>query len=95
MDFRLVAALAAAALLFGTFEAGAQTPRRKPPVQTFQQGGVGCYWYRERYFCARYCYLEVDGKRYCVDREREARSQAAEPDHDSMRVSRRAYSGAK
>jgi hypothetical protein len=95
MDFRLVVALSGVLLLLGVFEAQAQTPRRKPPVQTFQQGGVGCYWYRGRYFCARYCYLEVDGKRYCVDREREARSQAAELDHEDARGPRRTYSGAK
>lgn len=95
MDFRLVVALVVALLFVGAFEAQAQAPRRKLPVQTFQEGGVGCYWYRGRHLCARYCYLEVDGKRYCVDREREARSQAARPDHDDVRVSRRGYSGAK
>ena len=46
------------------------------PVQTFQQGGLNCYWYRERYVCSRYCYLEVDGMRYCTRRERDAVSQA-------------------
>lgn len=95
MDFRFVVALAGVLPLLGAFEAQAQTPRRKPPVQTFQQGGVGCYWYRGRYFCARYCYLEVDGKRYCVDREREARSQAAELEPDDRRFSRRSPSGTK
>lgn len=37
---------------------------------------VGCYWYRQREFCTRYCYWEVNGKRYCREREREAFSQA-------------------
>lgn len=95
MDFRLVIALAGALLFLGAAAAEAQTPRRTPPVQTFQQGGVGCYWYRGRYSCARYCYLEVDGKRYCVEREREARSQAAELEQDDRRPLRRSYSGAK
>lgn len=96
MHFRLVVAAAGALLFLGGLAAHAQTPRRSPPVQTFQQGGVGCYWYRSRYFCSRYCYLEVDGKRYCVEREREARSQAAEPDdEDVVRGPRRKYSGIK
>jgi hypothetical protein len=32
----------------------------------------GCYWYRQQRFCARYCYIEVDGRRFCVEDEREA-----------------------
>jgi hypothetical protein len=37
--------------------------------------GRGCYWHRQQYFCARYCYFEVDGRRYCVERERDAYPQ--------------------
>ena len=36
----------------------------------------GCYWYRQRQFCSRYCYTEVDGRRFCREREREAYPQA-------------------
>lgn len=39
-------------------------------------GGVGCYWHRQRHYCARYCYIEVDGYRYCTERAREAHTQA-------------------
>jgi hypothetical protein len=38
--------------------------------------GVGCYWYRGRLNCSRYCYWEIDGTRYCTRRLREAESQA-------------------
>lgn len=40
------------------------------------QEQVGCYWYRQRQYCSRYCYWEVNGRRYCREREREAYSQA-------------------
>lgn len=39
-------------------------------------GGVGCYWYRQRSHCGRYCYIEADGARYCTERQRDAHSQA-------------------
>lgn len=72
-------------------------PRRDPPVQTFQQGGIGCYWHRGRHHCSRYCYLEVDGKRYCTSREREAVSQAPEMHRDAEQPGPRRgrYSGTK
>ena len=38
--------------------------------------GIGCYFERGRTFCSRYCYLEVDGHRFCRERTHEARSQA-------------------
>jgi hypothetical protein len=38
--------------------------------------GVGCYYERGRSFCSRYCYVEVNGRRYCRTRAREAHSQA-------------------
>jgi hypothetical protein len=38
--------------------------------------GVGCYWERGRMFCSRYCYVEVDGHRFCRHRPHEAHSQA-------------------
>ena len=40
--------------------------------------GVGCYWYRGRLNCSRYCYWEIDGSRFCTRRLREAHSQAPE-----------------
>ena len=38
--------------------------------------GVGCYFERGRTFCSRYCYVEVDGHRFCRHRTHEAYSQA-------------------
>ncbi len=35
----------------------------------------GCYWRRGERHCSRYCYWEVDGYRYCTDKERYARPQ--------------------
>ncbi len=37
--------------------------------------GVGCYWARQRVLCARYCYWQPDGRRYCVTHERQARRE--------------------
>jgi hypothetical protein len=36
----------------------------------------GCYYHRGRRYCGAYCYWEVNGKRYCQRRERDAHSQA-------------------
>ena len=42
--------------------------------------GMGCYWERGRLYCSRYCYIEIDGRRFCRERSREAYSQAPPPD---------------
>jgi hypothetical protein len=60
-------------------ECSAYSARRPSPlIGAIPLGteGVGCYWERGRQFCARYCYVEVDGHRFCREREREAFSQA-------------------
>ena len=41
---------------------------------------VGCYWKLGRRYCARYCYWEVNGHRYCHSRAREAYPQGPVPD---------------
>jgi hypothetical protein len=38
----------------------------------------GCYWYRQKQYCGRYCYIEGNGIRYCRDREPEAFPQMPE-----------------
>jgi hypothetical protein len=48
---------------------------RTMPMAIGQTEGVGCVWYRQRLDCSRYCYVEVNGKRYCREREREAYPQ--------------------
>ncbi len=35
----------------------------------------GCYWVRQHEYCGRYCYTEVNGLRYCTERERSAYPQ--------------------
>ena len=35
----------------------------------------GCYYSRGERYCGRYCYIEINGKRYCQPRERDAYPQ--------------------
>lgn len=58
--------------------ADAQYARRDAPyvVDLPPPEKRGCYFYRGREFCGSYCYWEVNGKRYCQRRERDAHSQA-------------------
>ena len=46
-----------------------------PPTE-----GRGCYYDRGEEFCGSYCYWEINGKRYCQRRLRDAHSQAG-PQH--------------
>ena len=78
-------ALILLATLASMQEASAYTTRRAaamPLVRAVPEGpeGVGCYWERGRQFCSRYCYIEVDGRRFCRHRAREAHSQAPRDD---------------
>ena len=62
-------------------DASAYATRRvinAPVVAAIPDGpeGVGCYFERGRTFCSRYCYIEVDGHRFCRHRTHEAHSQA-------------------
>lgn len=52
--------------------------RRAPPyiVELPPPDARGCYYHRGRRYCGTYCYWEVNGKRYCQRRERNAHSQA-------------------
>ncbi|HEX2840996.1 hypothetical protein [Hyphomicrobium sp.] len=36
----------------------------------------GCYYRRGREYCGRYCYIEINGRRYCQERARDAVPQA-------------------
>lgn len=67
------------ALLAMTVSVPAEAQLRRLPerVAVLPAGErVGCYWYRQREYCSRYCYWEINGKRYCRERERDAWSQA-------------------
>lgn len=58
--------------------AGADPLRRGAPgfVQMPPLEALGCYFHRGRRHCGRYCYWEVNGMRYCQERERDAFPQA-------------------
>jgi hypothetical protein len=32
----------------------------------------GCYWHRGTRYCSQYCYVEINGRRFCNTRESEA-----------------------
>lgn len=74
---RMLAGIVAVALLAPA--AASSEPGRRPPpnavVVVPETEGMGCYWYRQRQYCGRYCYREVDGRRYCRERAREAYPQ--------------------
>ena len=62
-----------------------ERPRRHRVVPEYDTTpeARGCYWYRERRYCSRYCYVEVDGRRFCRERQREAFPQAEDASHGS------------
>ena len=69
-----------AAVLAVSIQGAAAGPRRGPPALIGQAPppleAAGCYYYRERQYCGRYCYMEVNGRRYCQRFERDAHPQA-------------------
>lgn len=86
---RLAAIVAAVlvALLANSLDAsahGMRKPRGSYEGTWFFGDERGCYWVRGRRYCGRYCYWEVNGRRYCHDRER-----LAEPQGDPTYVPRR------
>ncbi len=46
------------------------------PAEIAETQAHGCYYHRGRRYCARYCYWEIDGRRYCQRRLRQAHPQA-------------------
>jgi hypothetical protein len=50
------------------------------PLDTVDEvsAAKGCYWYRQKQYCGKYCYIEGNGIRYCRDREPEAFPQMPE-----------------
>ncbi len=47
--------------------------RRAPVVYA-----EGCYWHRGERYCSRYCYVEINGHRYCHHRRSQAVPQAGD-----------------
>ena len=76
-----LAILAALAWFILAPQASGESIRRIRVVEAMPETeGVGCYWKRGRRFCSRYCYWEVNGRRYCHVREREAYPQGPLPE---------------
>ena len=68
--------------LAGAADAAAQARHMRPyPLAVLPPTeGRGCYYDQGREFCGSYCYWEINGKRYCQPRLRDAHSQAG-PEH--------------
>lgn len=75
---RAFAVLGALATAFAATTADAGRRHRAPPQpdDVFVAEGRGCYWARGAMTCSRFCYLEVDGRRYCQPRSDRAFPQA-------------------
>ncbi|MEQ1718052.1 MAG: hypothetical protein ABL907_19095 [Hyphomicrobium sp.] len=72
--------LAAVSCGAGTAMAGDDWPRplRRALNYPVPSGeAVGCYWERGRQHCGKFCYWEVNGRRYCQQREERATPQGA------------------
>ena len=74
-QFLVKATVATVALVCAT-QAEAGSPWRSRDREGQEAQGIGCYWMHERLYCARYCYIGIDGRRYCRERKRLARPQA-------------------
>lgn len=72
---------AIAAVLASAFAAPALAGARGHPeplphvLDTEGPEASGCYFSRGRMYCGRYCYWEINGKRYCQRRARDAYPQ--------------------
>lgn len=72
----LVASIAgASAVVFIAAPALAHPVLRSDEVYGPGPEASGCYFSRGEMFCGRYCYIEINGKRYCQPRERDAYPQ--------------------
>lgn len=73
-----ICALTAALLPAAPAAAHEPRPLRRAPLYPVPPGeAVGCYWERGRQHCGSFCYWEVNGRRYCQRRERQATPQGA------------------
>ncbi len=58
--------------LVGTADAARRGQGLPHPDDVFVAEGRGCYWARGAMTCSRFCYLEIDGRRYCHNRSDQA-----------------------
>ena len=70
--FSAITTLALSSLSGG---ASAHSPLRGYDLDAPGPEASGCYFSRGEMFCGRYCYIEINGKRYCQPRERNAYPQ--------------------
>lgn len=76
-----IALAALQALMAAALATPADAGRRRgapppSPDDVFVAEGRGCTWSHGAMTCSRHCYLEVDGRRYCTTRSRDAFPQA-------------------
>jgi hypothetical protein len=67
------------AVVAATISSASAGERRRPSVVWFYEPPLesrGCYWYQQHQFCGRYCYTEIDGRRFCRETPFEAVPQA-------------------
>ncbi|WP_295557652.1 hypothetical protein [uncultured Hyphomicrobium sp.] len=71
--------IAPALAILAAPQAALSEPRRERYVEApaFQTEARGCYYRRGREYCGRYCYIEINGRRYCQERSRDAVPQAS------------------
>ena len=70
----LAAALAVTGFVVCT-PAEAHQYTRDGGIEAIGPEASGCYFSRGEMFCGRYCYVEINGRRYCQVRERDAYPQ--------------------
>jgi hypothetical protein len=81
--FAVTIALAGALAGFAVASA-ADAHRWEHPYTWDGPEASGCYFSRGEKFCGRYCYIEINGKRYCQPRERNAYPQGEVYIEDSI-----------
>ena len=69
----------------------AHSPSRSHYVELAPGEARGCYYHRGERYCARYCYWEINGRRYCQVRERDAYPQAGLEVDEAVPVARRRH----
>jgi hypothetical protein len=74
--WQVLIALAAMLAVAPSTEAHSRRVRPLPYAELPPTEGRGCYFERGIEYCGSYCYWEVNGKRYCQQRLRDAHSQA-------------------
>lgn len=75
---RTVIALGMAVVALPQWALAEPSAERFVEVPAFPIEARGCYFRRGRTYCGRYCYVEINGLRYCQERKRDAVPQAGD-----------------